>query len=195
MKKSGGEYGVGDLCARSGLSRSALLYYDSIGLLAPSGRKPNNYRYYTEADLARLDRVLAYREAGVPLEAIKSLLSSPSGDPASDILRERLQAINESIRTLRAQRELTLHLLRAQATAENSGDSRGAVGGDGPDGDGAFLEVLSRLGLTDAQRARLHRDFESIAPKGHERFLRFIGLGDEEIRAIRARSLEREKPP
>ena len=47
---------VGRLARAFGLSRSTLLYYDSIGLLRPTGRSPANYRLYTRAD-GRMDLV------------------------------------------------------------------------------------------------------------------------------------------
>jgi len=46
-------YTVGSLARSFGLSRSTLLYYDSIGLCKPSGRSAANYRTYTENDRAR----------------------------------------------------------------------------------------------------------------------------------------------
>ena len=61
MKDSAGTYTVGRLGELCGVSRSTLLYYDSLGLLAPSGRSPSGYRLYSEADRARLERILAFR--------------------------------------------------------------------------------------------------------------------------------------
>ena len=58
---------IGRLARRFSLSRSTLLYYDSIGLLRPSGRSPANYRLYTERDRRRLELICRYREAGVPM--------------------------------------------------------------------------------------------------------------------------------
>ena len=49
-------YTVGHLARSFGLSRSTLLYYDSIGLCKPSGRSAANYRTYTEKDRERLGR-------------------------------------------------------------------------------------------------------------------------------------------
>lgn len=46
---------IKDLKRHSGLSRSALLYYDSLGLL-PCQRGPQGYRIYTQETLAILDR-------------------------------------------------------------------------------------------------------------------------------------------
>jgi len=61
LKDSAGTYTVGRLGELCGISRSTLLYYDSLGLLSPSGRSPSGYRLYSEADRARLERILAFR--------------------------------------------------------------------------------------------------------------------------------------
>jgi DNA-binding transcriptional MerR regulator len=167
---------IGELGRRSGLARSTLLYYDTIGLLQPSGRAANNYRTYSSADLARLDRIMVYRDAGVPLSEIKALLDSLPAGTETNILKRRLSEMNDAIRKLRLQQELTLRLLRGQNCREPHPDR------------GAFLEVLTRIGMSDAQGEALHREFEAIAPDEHERFLRFIGLGDKEICLIRAQS-------
>ena len=42
------------LARHFGLSRSALLYYESIGLLKPGRRNGNNYRAYSDRDMLRL---------------------------------------------------------------------------------------------------------------------------------------------
>lgn len=51
-------YTVGRLVRRFGLSRSALLYYDTIGLLRPSRRARGDYRRYGPADARRLEQIL-----------------------------------------------------------------------------------------------------------------------------------------
>ena len=50
-------YTTKQLCAKAGLSRSALLYYDSLGLVSPSARSQANYRLYFDDDMRRLERV------------------------------------------------------------------------------------------------------------------------------------------
>ena len=170
------EYRISDLGRRSGLSRSTLLYYDRIGLLPPTGRAGNNYRRYSAADLSRLDRILAYRQAGLPLAEIRSLLDSRPSGPRAEILNRRLAAITDSIRRLRLQQELTLRLLHNPPMAGTATEHS------------LFREVLARTGLDEAQCARLHQEFETLAPDDHARFLRFIGLEDEEIRQIRSQA-------
>ena len=44
---------VGKLSEKFGLSRTALLYYDRIGLLTPAGRSESGYRLYDDAAIER----------------------------------------------------------------------------------------------------------------------------------------------
>jgi DNA-binding transcriptional MerR regulator len=62
---------ISKLARRCGLSRSTLLYYESIGLLGPAARTPANYRRYGTADLRRLEQICVYRDAGLKLELIE----------------------------------------------------------------------------------------------------------------------------
>ncbi len=50
---------VTKLARRCGLSRTALLYYESIGLMPPAQRSGGNYRCYGEADMQRLLQICA----------------------------------------------------------------------------------------------------------------------------------------
>jgi DNA-binding transcriptional MerR regulator len=53
-------YTIGRIARIFGLSRSTLLYYDSIGLLTPTGRSDAGYRLYSEDDRKRLERINDY---------------------------------------------------------------------------------------------------------------------------------------
>lgn len=173
-KISAKTYRIGELCALSGLSRSTLLYYDSIGLLFPSGRASNNYRVYTERDVARLGRIRAFRDAGVSLAEIRDMLDSNRPGPAKETLEARLREIGEAIGRLRLQRELVLRLLKTDRSSVSDV--------------GIFREVLSRIDMSAGQKAALHREFEALSPDGHESFLRFIGFGEKEIAGIKKKS-------
>ena len=94
-------YRIGELGRHVALSRSTLLYYDHIGLLRPSGRTQADYRLYTEDDLARLERICFFREAGLSLSEIAHLLESASDDSA--ILERRLRSIGREVALLKSQ--------------------------------------------------------------------------------------------
>src|SRR5262245_33792047 len=88
---------IGELAAATGVSVRALHHYDEIGLVVP-GRSEAGHRIYTEADLARLYRVVALRRLGFSLPEIAECLASRAFDPR-DVVRRQLAE-------LRRQREL-----------------------------------------------------------------------------------------
>jgi MerR family transcriptional regulator, thiopeptide resistance regulator len=61
-------YTVGDLAKLAHVTVRTLHHYDELGLLKPSGRSKASYRLYTEADLARLQQILFFRELGFAQE-------------------------------------------------------------------------------------------------------------------------------
>jgi len=68
---------IGDLAEQIEFTARTLHHYDEIGLLKPSARAENDYRLYTEADLARLQQILPLRQLGFPLEQIVRLRPDP----------------------------------------------------------------------------------------------------------------------
>ena len=90
---------VTKLARRCGVSRTALLYYESIGLMPPPQRSDGNYRCYRESDAERLSAIRAYRNAGLTLEDIRAILETRSlrdGD-ASGVLKRRLVELDAEI--------------------------------------------------------------------------------------------------
>ncbi|MFN7957231.1 MAG: MerR family transcriptional regulator [Holophagaceae bacterium] len=167
---------ISALARRFGLSRSALLHYDRIGLLRPSGRSAKDHRRYSEADAARLEAICTYRRAGLPLEAIGTLLSDSGRLTA--ILRERLVALEGEMATLRGQQRLVAGLLREPDLLEGLQAMDKAT----------WVALLRASGFTEADMDRWHEAFERTAPDRHQRFLAFLGIPPGEISGIRNRA-------
>lgn len=66
---------IGEVARRSGLPAKTLRYYESIGLVAPSGRAANGYRDYSEQDMRLLQFVARARRLGFSIEDCRDLLS------------------------------------------------------------------------------------------------------------------------
>ena len=173
------KYSIGQVGTRFGLSRSALLYYDAIGLLKPSGRSPAGYRQYSEADMARMERIAAYREAGLALDAIRGLLDGAKNTP-SEILESRLEQINDEIQGLRAQQQVLLQLLKNRRALRKSRIMTKE----------RWVRILESAGMDQAGMRRWHVEFESNAPEAHQDFLEALGISREEVAAIRKWSKE-----
>ena len=69
---------IGDVARFAGMTVRTLHHYDNIGLLTPSERRGNGYRGNTDADISRLQQILAYRELDLGLDEIQQLLDEPS---------------------------------------------------------------------------------------------------------------------
>jgi DNA-binding transcriptional MerR regulator len=90
---------VGRAAGLVGVSIRTLHHWDAIGLVRPGGRTWVGYRVYSAEDIARLHRVLVYRELGLPLAQIGRLLDDPSID-ANDHLRRQRGELVERIERL-----------------------------------------------------------------------------------------------
>ncbi|HWD07120.1 MAG TPA: MerR family transcriptional regulator [Amycolatopsis sp.] len=80
---------VGRAAALVGVSVKTLHHWDAIGLVRPSGRTAAGYRVYSGDDVARVHRVLVYRELGFPLAEIARLLDDPAVDARAHLRRQR----------------------------------------------------------------------------------------------------------
>lgn len=82
---------VGRAAALVGVSVKTLHHWHAVGLVRPSGHTPAGYRVYSADDIARVHRVLVYRELGFPLAEIARILDDPSADARDHLRRQRAQ--------------------------------------------------------------------------------------------------------
>ena len=101
------ELTIGELSTRSGVSASALRFYEREGLIE-SRRTDGNQRRYTPVTLRRVALIQAGKSAGIPLERIHGALAElPAGKAPTKRDWERLSRswraeLDERIRTLEA---------------------------------------------------------------------------------------------
>lgn len=90
---------VGRVAELLGVSVRTLHHWESLGLVTAS-RTAGGYRTYAADDVARLQRVVRYRELGVPLAAVAELLDegSPSGGLEA-LHRQRAELLDRLDRT------------------------------------------------------------------------------------------------
>lgn len=89
------EYSVGDLARLSGLTVRTLHHYHAVGLLPPAHVAANGYRVYRRAELERLQEILVYRQAGLPLAAIAEALAG-GPDRAARLRRHRQTLVDRA---------------------------------------------------------------------------------------------------
>lgn len=104
---------VGETAARLGLTVRTLHHWDEIGLARPAARSGAGYRLYTDADLERLRRITVYRELGLDLDAIRSIIDEP-GDDVVESLRVQRAQLSQRIARLREVDDDLARMIEAQ---------------------------------------------------------------------------------
>lgn len=72
------EYTIKKLAELAGITTRTLRYYDEIDILKPARINSSGYRIYGKNEVDKLQQIMFYRELGVELDLIKSILSSSS---------------------------------------------------------------------------------------------------------------------
>lgn len=183
---------VGEVAELTRVSIRTLHHYDDLGLLKPSERSEANYRLYTAGDLARLYRILTWRELGFPLGEIGRLLEA---DPAEEKRALELQAallgeqLRQTERKLRAVTSL-LQPTRLGEGAWNVTKKELTEIFDGFDHSEYEAEVQERWGDTEAYRqsqARTGRytkaDWEQLKAETDALNARYLALMDAGVPA------------
>ena len=112
------EYTVKTLAQLAGVTPRTLRWYDKEGLLKPLRITDAGYRIYGPEQVDRLQMILFYRELGVELSAIRSILSDPDFD--------RTEALQNHLSELEARRERldALILTVQKAITETKGGNK-----------------------------------------------------------------------
>jgi len=119
---------VGEVVARSGVSRKALRLYEGMGILPLPARTEAGYRVYGDDVLAVLQFVTRARRLGFSLAEIRDIAAiRRSGQlPCShvqNLVRQRVAAVEDTLRELTA----TRRTLRAMLASWRSRPGRGAT--------------------------------------------------------------------
>jgi DNA-binding transcriptional MerR regulator len=166
---------VTELARGCGLSRSTVLYYESIGLLRPAVRSGKGYRKYGEREISRLRQICLYRDAGLKLRDIRTLLDRSAGGDAVAVLERRLAEIGSEIERLRSHQRSILALLRNKTKfrrVEMMTKDK-------------WVSIMRASGFTEADMHRWHAEFEKAAPEDHQQFLEYLRIPSDEVTRIR----------
>jgi len=172
---------ITELARKHGLSRSTLLYYDKIGLLAPSVRSKAGYRLYSLNDSDKLAAICSFRQAGLTIEDIRRVLSMEE-DTDRMVLKRRMRELGEEIRTLQTQQHLLGKMLQVQSLGELPVTIDKQV----------WIEMLRAAGMNEAAMRIWHAEFERRAPEAHLNFLLSLGISEDEASLIRELSSKKQ---
>lgn len=114
-------YTVKQLAELASVTVRTLHYYDEIDLLKPAVVGENNYRYYDEAALLRLQQILLYREMGLALAEIRNILDEPGFDLVA-ALRSHRANLNQKIARQRILIQTIDHTIRHVSGEEPMSD-------------------------------------------------------------------------
>lgn len=100
-------YRISELATKVSMSRTALLYYEKLGLI--EGRRADNgYRIYSETDVQRIKLIQQLHQGGLSLMECKMTLDSKLD---RDLLANRLVKLDEEIASKQQSRHLLASLL------------------------------------------------------------------------------------
>lgn len=173
-------FSVTQLARACGLSRTAVLYYEALGLLPAPPRSRGNYRQYGDRHLQRLQQIGSYRSAGLKLADIRVLLAEPKRSDAAAVLTRRLAEIGGEIERLKEHQRAILRLLGHRATFTRRRDMTKEK----------WVAIMKAAGFADEDMGKWHREFERTAPEDHQEFLEYLKIPKGEIARIRAWSRE-----
>lgn len=105
-------HSIAQVSKSAGVSSRTLRHYDQIGLLEPDHVAANGYRFYTDRQLVRLQRILLLKQLGMKLETIAEILDEQRTELAAlrthkeqlhrqrEALDRQIAALDHSISTL-----------------------------------------------------------------------------------------------
>ena len=115
---------IGELAERAGVTPRTIRYYEDLGLLGPNEREGHGFRYYTDVELFRLQKIDALKQMGLSLEEVGEVLPLYCDDPTGlrgkrrvlEILQHHLADVNGKIVCLQQLRsDLQANIDRIQA--------------------------------------------------------------------------------
>ena len=102
------KYTTGEIAKLCGVSVRTVQYYDTRGILTPSELSEGGRRLYSENDFKRMKIICFLRNAGIPINSIKELLSEDDpGSVVSALLEQQERLLREEI----SERQAKLHML------------------------------------------------------------------------------------
>ena len=96
-----GQFRIGELAQRHGLSTATLRYYERLGLLDEPERSPSGYRLYDDDHDERLRFIIRAKALDLSLEEIHTLLDVRDSGSCSDTRAELRHVIAHKIREAR----------------------------------------------------------------------------------------------
>ena len=114
---------IGALASRIGVQPEAIRFYERRGLLPRPLRAANGYRLYTEEHFHRVEFIKKAQGLGLSLDEIREILELRNSEDSTcehvaDLLRAKIEAADEQIKSLKAfRRDLSKSLRACERTS------------------------------------------------------------------------------
>ena len=186
------EYTIKALADLAGVTPRTLRWYDKEGLLKPLRTTDAGYRIYGPEQVDRLQTILFYRELGLELSSIRTILDDPAFD--------RLAALQSHLSELEAQHERLHKLILTvkNAIIEAKGGNKMS--------DSEKFEAFKR-GIVENNEARYGREIRkkygdetvdranaNVLSLTQEEYGQWQALGEEILSALAAAVREKHSP-
>lgn len=108
---------IGSVAATAGVPPKTIRYYESIGLVAPAGRRANGYRRYSETEIRTLSFIKRARSLGFSVKEVRELLDlwrnrSRKSSAVKAIASKHMEALDRKIEELQSMRAALAHLVK-----------------------------------------------------------------------------------
>jgi MerR family copper efflux transcriptional regulator len=112
-----GGLNIGSVAQAAGVPPKTIRYYESIGLIAPAGRRENGYRSYSEADMRTLAFIKRARNLGFSVEEVRELLDlwrdkARKSSAVKVLAAKHIDALDRKIAELQSMRTAIAHLVK-----------------------------------------------------------------------------------
>ncbi len=111
------QWRIKEISDLTGISMRMLRHYDKVGLLKPSMRAYNGYRWYSEQDLVLLQRIVALKFFGFSLYQIKTIMHQSFSIKES--LHDQQQMLQDQVESLRLALDALGVVLEKYKTSES----------------------------------------------------------------------------
>ncbi len=165
---------VSKLAKKFGISRTTILYYEKEKLITPSIKGHNGYRYYDEKDCNKLKTIVAYRNYGLSIVEIRTLLAQPSQAKQFDLFHQHFLTLETEIKKIKAQQKAIIAVLQAPEMIQAKSITKIE-----------WVSILKSAGYTEKDMMDWHQTYEKTDPDAHFAFLTALGINEEEIIKIR----------
>lgn len=85
-----GKYRIGELARKAGVTVRTVRYYESLGLLKSQARSDGGQRYYSDADLVYISRIIELKNLDFSLEEIGEIIQMGNEDSTGELRRLQL---------------------------------------------------------------------------------------------------------